>query len=210
MLNMEKELKSEKTSDRRVRKTISGLKQVILELLREKEAEKITVTEICKKADINRSTFYQYFYDTYALIEAVEADFFEETDILAERIRTRDYPPQDVTEMILQHIYVNREIFSLFIIKNERKGFQEKLDERVSALFREKVLQAYEIPDDVKKEKLDDILLFLTAGFYAAFKQWLNSGCEEDMKKLAGQTTALSQMCLDQQFAERYDRKGRK
>ncbi len=34
--------------------------------------EKITVKEICTKANINRSTFYEYFSDAYMLLETIE------------------------------------------------------------------------------------------------------------------------------------------
>ena len=44
--------------DRRVRKTRSAIKSSFIELLNEKELEKITIQDIADRADINRGTFY--------------------------------------------------------------------------------------------------------------------------------------------------------
>ena len=52
---------SEKTrkQDRRTRYTRQTIKDTFLELLKQKSFTKITVTEICKNAEINRGTFYR-------------------------------------------------------------------------------------------------------------------------------------------------------
>lgn len=41
-------------------------------IYREKPLDKITVQEITRKAGYNRSTFYQYFFDVYDLLEHIE------------------------------------------------------------------------------------------------------------------------------------------
>ena len=53
--------------NRRVRMTKKLIKDAYLELLESSPSEKISVTDICKAADVNRSTFYMYYEDTIAL-----------------------------------------------------------------------------------------------------------------------------------------------
>lgn len=48
--------------------------QAFIQLMKEKELEKITVTDIIKLADINRGTFYAHYQDTRAVIEQIEND----------------------------------------------------------------------------------------------------------------------------------------
>ena len=43
-----------------------------LSLMEDKHWEKISVIEICRKAEITRGTFYQYFGDIYDLVEQLE------------------------------------------------------------------------------------------------------------------------------------------
>ena len=54
--------------NRRVRMTKRLLQDALLELLEEKSLEKITVTQVCSKADVNRSTFYAYYQDVGELL----------------------------------------------------------------------------------------------------------------------------------------------
>lgn len=49
-----------------------------LALIRGKKWDKISVIEICKKAEITRGTFYQYFGDIYDLMEQLEGELLEE------------------------------------------------------------------------------------------------------------------------------------
>ena len=58
--------------DRRVRKTRKLLKEALVALMTEKDFRKITVTELTKKADINRGTFYLHYFDIYDLLEEME------------------------------------------------------------------------------------------------------------------------------------------
>lgn len=47
--------------DRRIKRTRTAVFNAILDLMVEKDASKITVLELCKRADINKSTFYLHY-----------------------------------------------------------------------------------------------------------------------------------------------------
>ena len=47
--------------DRRVRRTRTLIKQAFVELLKEKKLSSITITEITRRADIDRRTFYLHY-----------------------------------------------------------------------------------------------------------------------------------------------------
>lgn len=58
------------------------IRDAFLELLHVKSLEKITVTEICEKADINRSTFYANYLDIYDLSEKIQDEWYQEITAL--------------------------------------------------------------------------------------------------------------------------------
>lgn len=58
--------------DARVRYTRMVIEQSFLELLKEKPVAKVTVTELCEKAQINRATFYKHYLDIPDLLEKLE------------------------------------------------------------------------------------------------------------------------------------------
>lgn len=64
--------------NRRVRMTKRLLQDALMELLEEKPLEKITVTQVCQKADVNRSTFYAYYPDVGALLAELENGVLEQ------------------------------------------------------------------------------------------------------------------------------------
>ena len=71
---------SEKTrkQDRRTRYTRQVIKDTFLELLKQKSFTKITVTEICKDAEINRGTFYLHYYDTHDVLSDIFNDMTQD------------------------------------------------------------------------------------------------------------------------------------
>lgn len=64
--------------DIRIAKTKKGIINAFLKLRSKKTIEKITVKELCEKAEINKSTFYAYFKDIYNLSEYLETQIANE------------------------------------------------------------------------------------------------------------------------------------
>ncbi|MBR2723901.1 MAG: TetR/AcrR family transcriptional regulator [Ruminococcus sp.] len=51
--------------DIRAKRSRDKIIDTFLKIRAKKKLEKITVTEICKSAQINKSTFYAHFHDVY-------------------------------------------------------------------------------------------------------------------------------------------------
>ena len=60
--------------DRRIMKTKKALKTALIELLDKQDFEHVSITELCRKADVSRITFYSHYNDKYALLD----DIFED------------------------------------------------------------------------------------------------------------------------------------
>ena len=59
-------------SDRRTRYTQMVLKKSLIEWMEQKPLAKITIKELCERADINRCTFYAHYRDQYDLLQQIE------------------------------------------------------------------------------------------------------------------------------------------
>jgi AcrR family transcriptional regulator len=66
--------------NQRVRLTKRLIKDSFLELLNTHSFEEITVSKICDKAEINRTTFYKYFDNQYQLLDVLEKELIEELE----------------------------------------------------------------------------------------------------------------------------------
>ena len=72
--------------NRRTAYTKTAIRRTFFELLEEKDFDKISVREICQRADINRSTFYRHYDDINALMKSIEAEFVSDIDNQIERM----------------------------------------------------------------------------------------------------------------------------
>lgn len=68
-----------KQSDLRIIKTKRAIKENFLQLLKQKNLNKITVTELANLAEINKGTFYLHYSDIYALYNDVLLDYISHT-----------------------------------------------------------------------------------------------------------------------------------
>lgn len=69
--------------DKRILKTKRSLKKTMTEMLDREDFEHISITELCRRAEVSRITFYSHYSDKYALLD----DIFN--DLLA--VGTEDY-----------------------------------------------------------------------------------------------------------------------
>ncbi len=74
--------------DRRVQYTKKALRESLLSLLQEKPLEKIGVTELCERADINRSTFYVYYGSPQELLNTILDEMFDQIAALPQEFDT--------------------------------------------------------------------------------------------------------------------------
>ena len=79
-------------ADRRVKFTKMVLRESLLELMREKPIGEITVTELCKNADVNRGTFYTYYKDPMDLLSHIQDGLCREFDQVLESHRGQSNP----------------------------------------------------------------------------------------------------------------------
>lgn len=87
--------------DLRTIRTTHSIKLAFIDLLQEKPFNKITVSEIAKKAYIDRQTFYLHYLDKYDLLAKIDQEIAEEfKKILGERLQAG--PTLKKVELIYQ------------------------------------------------------------------------------------------------------------
>lgn len=86
--------KKERKTDRRTIYTENVIKDAFLELLIHDSFEKITVTSVCKQAEITRATFYLHFDDLNSVLDATLDDALKFTEHESKN------PNQDMQELL--------------------------------------------------------------------------------------------------------------
>ena len=75
--------------DRRTLYTKNIIKNAILDLANKKNFDKITVTQVCKIAEINRGTFYLHYIDLYDALDDILDDIFENSSNIFEHLNIK-------------------------------------------------------------------------------------------------------------------------
>lgn len=103
--------KKDGSQDLRVKKTKRAIMAAFDQLLMEKKLDKISVTELAEKAEINKGTFYLHYTDIYALYqEALQIHMSE----LVDKIPFFDYiinDPKKFAEIFLHKSSERNQIF---------------------------------------------------------------------------------------------------
>lgn len=119
--------------DRRVKRTKMSVFNAVLDLLTEKEANKITVLEVCKRADINKSTFYLHYS---SMNDCLQKCFSFITDGIIEFTKLINYDelqvnPKPTVDKILNEVEKNSDYLTRFkmsnITGNAAKVFKQQL-----------------------------------------------------------------------------------
>lgn len=162
--------------------------QAFLELLQEKDFEKITVTDIVKRADINRSTFYAHYPDVRGMVEALLENTVSQSAKLIDNLdfQTLFTDPAPFLTDLLSIGLENIEVYRLL----GRSDFAMRQAEEMKLIFMEKAITAASIPEEIRCSNSFRIqITFFIGGILNTFLQWLqgNLVCstEEIMEQIA-------------------------
>jgi AcrR family transcriptional regulator len=109
-----KVLISDRSADRRVRRTRDRLGDALVEILLQKPLDQINVQEILDRAGVSRSTFYTHFRDTNDLFLSDVDDFFEAMSTALSRAGSKSKRVAPVQELFA-HIGESRAFYSALV-----------------------------------------------------------------------------------------------
>lgn len=144
--------------DLRVVKTRDSIKQAFYELRKQKPVQKITVKELCERAQINKATFYLHYDNIYQLSEILEDELIAECfEPLLDRELT---DVQKITDDLKQIFTSNEDRFRILFSGNRMHSAVKKID----AFMKKRVFEKH-------PEKKDDLdfnirLTILNYGFF--------------------------------------------
>ena len=150
-------------------------------LMQKESFAKISVSDIMKKADLRRQTFYYHFQDKYELIEWIYHTESQEniSDLL-------DFERWD---SILKQIFVyfdrEQKFYRNALAVYEQNGFSTSLYLNLRELF-SKILDDPHVPSERYTDEIKGMVSsFLGHGMVGIIKDWIQSGCKVPREKMA-------------------------
>ena len=148
------------------------IRQALLELLDQKEYEKITVTDIVKRADLNRSTFYAHYPDVRGLVEALMDHAVNSSVELVAGLDFQDIftDPMPFLEGLSVIGTENMELYRLL----GGSDFALKQVEKLKTVLLEKAICTVDIPESIRQSSVFRIHInFFIGGILNTYQQWL-------------------------------------
>ena len=176
-----------KKTDLRIVKTKKVLFDTLIKLMRQKNFDKIKISDICDEALINRSTFYAHYEDKYELlddfIEDLKMSLLKDLEDNVHNINTKEYIMK-LLSILIDHIDEKRDIYSAIFLNN-RNGFL--VDFLIDVIERESLERLKNNNDIVKSElPLDILVKFYAGGLINVCVSWLTRKEKYNKEELLG------------------------
>ncbi len=177
-----------KKEDRRVKMTKLLLKESLIHLMEKKDINKITITEICHDADINRATFYAHFSDQFNLLSSIEEEYVEK---IMTDLNYSDRDKEDINQFIwdiLIFIRENDRFSKVLLSDREDISFIK----RVLGLVYDRFFDDIDINTKEKRHQAELIFSFVLFGCVGIIQKWIREGYLIEEKQLAILITELA------------------
>lgn len=168
-------------TDQRSKYTQSLIKNGLIELLKEEDLNKITVTKLCQASNISRGTFYNQYFDVYDVYESLEEEFFS---LIKAKVETNKvyFLNQAFFRDIIYLLLRNFDWVSIIFQKKENN----KIIDTIINYIREKATQEYiERYPLVAPSKISQILTYSITGSLAIISNWINNGAQDTPESIA-------------------------
>ncbi len=161
--------------DRRILNTKKKLTNSLLVLINEKKIKDITVLELCKNANINRTTFYKYYKDIDDIVLKIEESLLMDLAKYIDDIK-RNYLIS-FTSRIIETISEHKETYTRLLGENGDHTFLRRI---LSLVYNQSVIEWEKLLKKASKSDLENIYNFIVDGTIGIVESWIKNNCQED------------------------------
>jgi len=175
--------------DRRSKYSQKMIRTALFELLEENELDGVTVSAICRIADVNRGTFYKYYKDVRDLFSQIEESFFEEIKAIIERNCTGNFTISTMIGEALEALSKNQDLVQVI----QRNNNNSNGVQRILILAKSKMK---EISPEITEEEAEYKFTYILGGASHVIVKWISDGMTYPVKRLQEQLVNLMQTDL--------------
>ena len=168
--------------DRRTKYTQKVIKETFINLLEEKEITKITVSEICKIADINRATFYRYYLDVYDLLSNIQKEMEEELKNSYHPETENDNTIANFCKSLLTVLLRNKKLVKVLFDTNDNIYFLNTILEFAYQKCKEK--WQHDLPE-LSDEDIEYASVYIFNGALCVVNFWVKNDFDKYIDEIA-------------------------
>lgn len=173
--------------------TAAKMDLALIELLKKKPFDYITVSDICAKAQVNRSTFYLHYENIGDLLDETTqymlrnflSYFSDGTESAFPNLTECDLDElvficDKYLRPYLSYIKDNKDVFSTILLHFKTFKFEEVYKQLFENIFNP-ILDRFDYP--VEKRKY--VMMYYLNGVNAIIAEWIKDGCEKSISEIS-------------------------
>lgn len=166
--------------------------EALLKLLEKKPFEYITVSELCKEAGVNRSTFYLHYENTVDLLnettqyvmQCFNGYFSMDEKSIADKFQNCDlhdliFINRRYLHPYLSYVRDHQRLFTAAISQPAAFQFDSAFRRLFDRIF-DPILDRFHYPDSGRKY----VMMFYLNGITAIVAEWVQDGCRKDIDEV--------------------------
>ena len=168
--------------DRRVLKTKHAIQRAYFTLLKENSDKKITISEITRRANIDRKTFYLHYTSTEDIIREFSEN---KVDELIKRVVAEGFPE----ELYVERVFA---VFNEMICENmdvlrmlSGSGAYEYFFAQIKGLLVQRLLEAAEKKEGFTPVQIRVVAEYFISGIVSAYVRWISEEMPCSIEELA-------------------------
>ncbi len=169
--------------------TATRMDEALIELLDEKELADISIKELCKKAGVNRSTFYLH-YDNLNDLLSETLDYINKIFVSVYKEKSPDFIAKISTAPLEELDLVKSAYLTPYLnfVKDHQIIFRASFNNTINMKARDHyeslekyvfdpILERYHAPEAEKKY----IMAYYISGTTAVIREWVAASCADDV-----------------------------
>ena len=175
---------SDKKTDKRILHSKRFIKEALIELMKTKNVARISVLELCKKADINRNTFYAHYSTPEDVLNEIENELKREYEAI---VLGQNGDMIDALRFTKDHADVLG-----VLVENPGSDFRDYL----FAISRELYLKRCREGGITDSETAEKIYMYTSAGANQITAAWIQDGCQQPIAEVLDFMEAMLAACI--------------
>ena len=157
-----------------VKKTKKAFADSFVILSKDRQLNKITVKEVCEKAELSRNAFYFHYKDINDLVDDIENSVIADLKKILEELEKIPFPKNvySTIDAFVDLFEEKKDTVLMLIDKSYSTSFTERISKMFSE-FNQKYFREYN--GDNSKNSFEFFYLYLSGGLYYVIRHWLDN-----------------------------------
>jgi len=176
--------------DRRTVRTKVAIREALVALIQEKGFNALTVSDITKRADINRGTFYLHYQDKFDLLDQTETEIIQDVEnivLQANSLNFADFNstdnPMPIVVTIFEYMRENAALLHAVLGLEGDFAFMTRMRQTIEKNLKLGFLagiraQNFLVPSEY-------LITYILSAHFGVIQLWLKNGCKESPHEMA-------------------------